>query len=271
MGGLAFLFALICSQYAASDISSPSFNHSRVSPSLLISQTLQSISKKWNIDEFPSFLTASYISNLSWNEMKSKLQDRLHRRNSSFVISFLGAGVTVGYDVSHDLIFSVLLEKILQPAFSALEINLVIRNVGIGGNLCTPYGICVNTFAGWDADMIIWEHSFDCGFSECGFVLEQFVRQALQSPSRPILSFALSLFPNWYPPPPLPVAPTLFRKAKECKELMMRPKPPLSEEYTELLSTWRSHGISSVAQGNRQLLGKVTPPTAPLLLMPSAV
>jgi hypothetical protein len=37
----------------------------------------------------------------------------------------------------------------------------------------------------------------------------------------------------------------------------MRPKPPLTEGELALLSRLRSEGIASVAQTNRQLLGKV--------------
>lgn len=223
----------------------------------LINQTLTRITKKWEISSYPSFLSSSYIPSSSWDAMKYKFLSHLSTPNSTFVISFLGGGSTAGYDISSDHVFHILLDEIMKPIFHHINLPLVIRNVGMGGNLCTPYGLCVRTLAGDDADIILWENTFDCGFPECGFILEQFVRQALSSPSHPILAFGSSHFPNWSPTIWETRLIHLCRKTKSCKEINMRPKPPLSNDYDAILQRWQAKGLSAVTHENTQVRMKV--------------
>jgi hypothetical protein len=204
--GWGWLSYLLC---AASVLSEAPLGRLSTEESVAICSTeIDRILSKWAVNQHPSFLQATYIAPAAWKEMKDKIVDHLTTPQSTFVMSFMGAGSTVGYDVSREQVFSELLAHTLRPIFRSLGIGFEIRNVGIGSNLCTPYGLCVNTFAGVDADLILWEHTFDCGFPECGFILEQFVRQALSSPTRPIVSFGSSLFPNWSVSLPFP--PSLY-------------------------------------------------------------
>lgn len=170
----------------------------------IINNILNNIKLKWNIQKYPSFLKSFYFTNISKNKMKLKLinklkstQNALNSNNNDFIISFLGSSSTIGYDIFHDKIFTIKLENNIKNIFNKLNINLIIRNVGIGTNLCFPYGICVNTFSGYDSDIVFWEHTYDCGYPECGLIIEQFIRQALSSPSHPIIALGSSYFPNW--------------------------------------------------------------------------
>lgn len=61
--------------------------------------------------------------------------------------------------------------------------------------ISVPYDLCVKTFAGDDADILMWEQSYNCNAGSIG--AEQFIRQALTMPSQPIIAFADSSTPNW--------------------------------------------------------------------------
>ena len=66
----------------------------------------------------------------------------------------------------------------------------------MGNNPCMPYDICVRTFAGIDADIVHWEQSYNC-MSGKEALLEEFVRQSIHMPSRPVVVFSDSATPNW--------------------------------------------------------------------------
>lgn len=83
----------------------------------------------------------------------------------------------------------------MEPAFKALNLKLVAKNVALGNNPCMPYDVCVKIFAGLDADIVQWEQTYNCPHH--GAIMEQFVRQSLLIPSKPIVVFAESHTGTW--------------------------------------------------------------------------
>ena len=83
----------------------------------------------------------------------------------------------------------------MKDSFSPLGIDLLTRNVALGNNPCTPYDVCVKYFAGVDADIVLWEQTYFCDGSP---VIEQFIRQAMAMPSKPIVVFSDSNTGKWY-------------------------------------------------------------------------
>lgn len=53
--------------------------------------------------------------------------------------------------------------------------------------------------SGSDVDIIQWEQSFNCvgHYDSHGYIFEQFIRQAISIPSKPIIVFSESDMPNW--------------------------------------------------------------------------
>lgn len=123
---------------------------------------LHSIHSRWEINQFPNFLNSGYMSVRSWSYLRTKFQQKLlstalSTGQRNFTIVFTGSSVTSGQDSDYSQSFPVLVESFMGPAFSAGNINLVVRNVAFGNNPCLPYDVCVRTFAGDDADIIVWE------------------------------------------------------------------------------------------------------------------
>ena len=68
------------------------------------------------------------------------------------------------------------------------------ENVAHGNNPCMPYDPCVGTIAGFDADIVHWEQSYNC-FSQPMY--EQFARQAAFLPKKPLVIYSESSTANW--------------------------------------------------------------------------
>merc|ERR1711871_698316 len=101
-----------------------------------------------------------------------------------------------GHDSPFNKSFPILARAMMAPAFEPVGINIITRNAAMGNNPCMPYDICVRTFAGEDADIVHWEQSYNC-MSGKEALLEEFVRQSIQMPSRPVVVFSDSATPNW--------------------------------------------------------------------------
>jgi len=84
----------------------------------------------------------------------------------------------------------------MDHAFQSLNIKLIVKNVALGNNPCMPYDVCVKIFAGLDADIVQWEQTYNCPHDSA--IMEQFVRQSLTIPSKPIVVFAESHTGTWY-------------------------------------------------------------------------
>ena len=106
--------------------------------------------------------------------------------NRPFKIAFAGYSVTVGRGNYFHQSYPIAMERFLTKAMSLLGIELQVRNAAIGGVPSFPYGWCLNSFLGDDADVISWDFSMN----EPGGVadgLEAYMRHGLSMDRRPML------------------------------------------------------------------------------------
>lgn len=85
-------------------------------------------------------------------------------------------------------------QYIMESALKSADVTLEVRNVALGNNPCMPYDICVKFFCGFDADVVHWEQNYFCDGKP---VMEQFIRQAMTIPTRPIVVFSDSNTGHW--------------------------------------------------------------------------
>ena len=155
---------------------------------------LDTLFKRWEIDKYPNFLQSAAMTKTSFDVLKLKFEHRILEVATSmspskdFIISFMGSSVTAGHDSPFNKSFPIQAKYMMAPAFAPLGINIVTRNAAMGNNPCMPYDICVRTFAGEDADIVHWEQSYNCMQGKEA-LLEEFVRQSIQMPSRPVVVF----------------------------------------------------------------------------------
>ena len=149
--------------------------------SSLLAESMRNISDRWEVDTFPVFLKTAWMTEPGYDRMKHKFKLKLLGsilgEQQTFVVSFTGSSVTAGHDSPFAKSYPVLVETALYPIFEAMDVKLVVRNVAMGNNPCKPYDICVRTFCGDDADVVVWEQSYNCHPSDKGYLYEQFIRQ----------------------------------------------------------------------------------------------
>jgi hypothetical protein len=58
-------------------------------------------------------------------------------------MSFTGSSVTAGHDSLLSEAFPALVYDTMGPAFRALGVELVVRNIAVGNNPCMPYDACL--------------------------------------------------------------------------------------------------------------------------------
>ena len=141
---------------------------------------LDTISERWQILEFPTFLGVVDMSESSWELLRVKFQHRIltallddtpvdQKKNETnkFVISFLGTSVTAGHDTPFNITVSELTRQYMKPAFDIAGIELEVINGAMGNNPCMPYDLCVKAFAGLEADIIQWEQVLILRYNRC--------------------------------------------------------------------------------------------------------
>lgn len=163
--------------------------------------TMSNIAEEWNIDQYPLFLQSCLMHKSSWEILKRKYSEHilsgLIHGPQIFTVSFMGSGVTAGYDNLQMDVFTNIVESIMFPVLATLSIQFETHNVALASNPSVPYAMCSPTFAGKDVDIIYWEFTYDCGYPECGFIMEQYLRQSLFIPSNPVIALAFSHSPHW--------------------------------------------------------------------------
>lgn len=214
---------------------------------------LNNIINRWQINQFPNFLRSAAMSQTSWEVLKLKYQEKILKSvmiekdinitsnisnkndiiNVKFLISLLGSSVTAGHDSPFNESFSELLGPIMEPAFAPF-FKLEVKNGALGNNPCLPYDVCVRTFAGADADIVHWEQSFNCFGTDAkkSYVFEQFIRQALTMPNKPVIAFSDSAMPNW--------------KEDVCKEPAAKSPVTISPEEKRMLDYLRTGNAMKV-------------------------
>ena len=160
---------------------------------------IQKISDEWDIPNYPKFLKSCFMHKSAWETMKWKymwkiLQREITKEKVTFVISFTGSSVTAGHDSHFNQSTPIIAGLYMKDAFDELGLTLDSRNVALGNNPCMPYDICIKYFAGFDADVVIWEQNYFCDGSP---LMEQYIRQAMTIPTRPIVAFSESNTGHW--------------------------------------------------------------------------
>lgn len=183
---------------------------------------------EWQVDKYPNFLKSCFMQKMSWEIMRLKYQKKVIESFKSaagapktkFVISFTGrcgslffqticacyivkhllvhfySSVSAGHDNHFNTSAPVVTGQLMKDAFSPLGIDLETRNVALGNNPCTPYDVCVKYFGGLDADVVHWEQTYFCADNRP--VIEQFIRQAMAMPNKPIVVFSDSHSGKWF-------------------------------------------------------------------------
>jgi hypothetical protein len=167
------------------------------SAQVIINQSMVSILQEWSVELYPNFLKSASTSKHSFDVMKHKFMDRVMssaKTRGKWVVSFTGSSVTAGHDSPFAASYPEQVGLMMKSAFNSLNIDFQSRNVALGNNPCVPYDLCPGKFAGHDADMVGWEQSYFC-FG--GAIIEQFVRQSVALPSKPIVFFSESNTGHW--------------------------------------------------------------------------
>ena len=104
-----------------------------------------------------------------------------------------------------------------------------------------PYDLCPATYSGIDADMIILEQSYNCGFGDNeNRIHEQFIRLAMQMPNQPVIAIADSSSPNF--------------GENDCKDKPTDP-PAIDENGKKRLEALKSNKKSISTELNHVNLG----------------
>lgn len=185
---------------------------------------LNAIGSEWEIAKYPRFLKSCQMHKSSWEKMKLRFMESIVRHHVSsgspgpFVVSFMGSSVTAGSDSNFNQSYPLVALEWMKEPFKAAGIELKVRNHAVSNNPCMPYDICVGTFAGYDADIVHFEQSYNCFYPP---MYEQFVRQASLLPKNPIVVYSESETAHW--------------QEQDCYPTK-KPKTNLDKEETKLLS-----------------------------------
>jgi hypothetical protein len=90
------------------------------------------------------------------------------------------------------------MEGLMDSAFTAAGLDLVVRNHAMGGTPSVPYSFCLRNHLGADADVVAWEFFMidtDIG-SNRYHPKELFIRNALALPNHPPVNLVFADFPR---------------------------------------------------------------------------
>ena len=122
-----------------------------------------------------------------WNEEHlTKKFNRALLEQGKFVIGVMGTSVTAGHDNMFNQSFPVVWGQLMEEAFTAAGVELVVRNHAMGWNPIHPSYFCVGEIAGQDADVTMWEFGM-MGGGEAD--MEQFIRSSILLPGQPHVLF----------------------------------------------------------------------------------
>ena len=221
----------------------------------IIENQVKTIWDRWQISTYPNFLNSAAISHTSWEVMKLKYQHKILRKllglskdeENTFVVSFMGSSVTAGHDSPMNMSFVSHTQRNMAPSFQELGITFESRNTAMGNNPCLPYDLCPMTFSGGDADIVHWEQSYNCFGHEDSKkdMFEQFIRQCIHMPRRPIVVFSESATPNWREKDcPVKV------KSRHQRHLRTNVSPVSPKNYIEVAAATASLSSTSFGQAD---------------------
>lgn len=160
-----FLLIIYITVVAINSISHDDANKKLLSALQVSEEIVQKLFDRWQINDFPNFLSSASMSHTSYEVLKLKYQLKILQTLTAtkkeeiqkFEISFLGSSVTAGHDTPFNITVSQLTENVMRPAFDELGVKLVVMNGAMGNNRCLPYDACTTIFAAPESDIIQWE------------------------------------------------------------------------------------------------------------------
>ena len=164
----------------------------------VIKSAINSISERWQIKKYPHFLRSFVMKPTSYKQSVNRFAKKVilgleKNPDAKMVIAFGGSSVTAGHDSPFNASYSEVTKTLMQKSFESLNIQLDIRNVAMGNNPCIPYDLCMEYFAGRDADIVQWEQTYFCFGGPAPL---HFVKRTSMLPSDPILLIATSAVCN---------------------------------------------------------------------------
>ena len=117
------------------------------------------------------FMASNNLSPETWDILKFKLATKMLTTNSTFLMTFSGSSVTAGHDNYYAQSYPYIFKKRMSDIFAKVGIELVVHDIAMGANNCSPYVLCYESMGGSDPDFLNWEQVcffFFC-FTVCKF------------------------------------------------------------------------------------------------------
>ena len=117
------------------------------------------------------FMASNNLSPETWDILKFKLATKMLTTNSTFLMTFSGSSVTAGHDNYYAQSYPYIFKKRMSDIFAKVGIELVVHDIAMGANNCSPYVLCYESMGGSDPDFLNWEqvYFFFFCFTVCKF------------------------------------------------------------------------------------------------------
>ena len=135
---------------------------------------------------------SSFMDGVKWYDSNSKdtmLVKRLLRalvKQDKFVVVVGGMSDTAGHGNKASEAYPMVMKKALTPVFAAAGVELVVRNLAMGGVPSFPNSLCMADAFGDDADLVVWDFRM---VEHDDLKGELYLRQALMMPRAPAIMF----------------------------------------------------------------------------------
>ncbi len=103
------------------------------------------------------FMASNNLSPETWDILKFKLATKMLTTNSTFLMTFSGSSVTAGHDNYYAQSYPYIFKKRMGDIFAKVGIELVVHDIAMGANNCSPYVLCYESMGGSDPDFLNWE------------------------------------------------------------------------------------------------------------------
>ena len=103
------------------------------------------------------FMTSNNLSPETWDILKFKLATKMLTPNSTFLMIFSGSSVTAGHDNYYAQSYPYIFKKRMTDIFQNMGIELIVHDIALGANNCSPYVLCYESMGGTDPDFLNWE------------------------------------------------------------------------------------------------------------------
>ena len=135
----------------------------------------------------------SFLADVKWYDeaqQDGKIVARLLRAlvlgDEKFVIVVGGMSDTAGHGNKAAEAYPMVMKAALEPVFEAAGVQLIVRNLAMGGVPSFPNSLCMADAFGADADLVIWDFRM---VEHDDLKGELYLRQALMMPRAPAVMF----------------------------------------------------------------------------------